>query len=563
MLPTSDNSVTQLTPDEFIQIWKGEAATRERMPDYYGQEPGPNGTTTTVVRLTNVEITGKVVIDGSDSPLMTLHLKGVVFPKLQLTNCPASQILISAKSRFDAIDLIGEKTQVAYLSCSDCQFHSLAIYQGATCNFITIESNAGEPNLAVEGPGTQLGYLKVLRAKLGLLELVKWAVVGEIDVDQSTIRHVKLHENSVVNNLQLSNHSICLALELESVTINERIRIDDSTVNYVWFQVKALLEATIRHATLQQFHYKTLASTTVNIVDSKLITFTLQHIRTGKDGLLQLINCQVNTLQFDTVLNLMSINIKDISPLRSSPYYKYSPCDPFDPAKGPVADWYEQGEFSGPTQINIFNADLGKLLFSSDLSGFDRFTFSNSKIIEMFIAGPRLPEVYTREGENADEQKRIAYNQIKRIYENRGDTITALKYQRLEMEIYRRQLRTHQEERIPGEQFQLLFNQLTNRHGTEWQIPMRLALAISLLGYVLYCVLLFGLDLDGTFRWPLIPYYFEFLNPAHKIDFLKKFDLVTNSWQDTVALLVDALCRIVVPLLLYQMVQAFRKYGKK
>ena len=60
-----------------------------------------------------------------------------------------------------------------------------------------------------------------------------------------------------------------------------------------------------------------------------------------------------------------------------------------------------------------------------------------------------------------------------------------------------------------------------------------------------------------------MPYYFEFVNPTHKIDFLKQFAYSTNTVRDSIALVLDSLCRITVPLLLYQMIQAFRKYGRK
>jgi hypothetical protein len=200
-------------------------------------------------------------------------------------------------------------------------------------------------------------------------------------------------------------------------------------------------------------------------------------------------------------------------------------------------------------------------MFSSDLSKFDRFVFLNSKISEIFVAGPKLPEIETIEGFSLKEQRRIAFNQLKKVYENRGDGVTAMKYQVYEMEIYSKQLASKEEDRISGERFQLGFNKYTNKHGSIWNRPLIFLLAFSILAYSGYWACLYGVS--GQFQPKAIAFYFEFLNPTHKTDFLIDFkNKQFTNWY-ILAILIDYTNRIVIGLLLYQMIQAFRKYGKK
>jgi|GEM_PF-5121175 len=554
------SELTAMTPDDFRSAVEGKPEARGKYPHCFREEEAPGGSTVSVVHFSQIKVSGVIRIADIPGKLPAIYIKNAILDNLLFENCQAGHIYID-NSSFGDINIAGPSTVVEYIRISGGSFKTVAVYDNAKCRFLAIEKNDdGEPNVFVDGPQTVLDYLKFQEAKIGMLELARNATAGEIDIERSVARYIKLFENTSLDNLQITDNSTCLRLDLETVTINERLSIRDSTINYFWFQVKGLLEGNIDNSTIQVLKYKALCSTVFNISYSKMIEFSLQRIRTGKDGLIQLINCAVNTLEFDTVLNLASINIKDLTPLKSLRRYKHYPGDG---GEGAIVDWYETGEFTGVAQINIFNSDIGKTMFSSNLSGFDKFCFSNSKIIEAFIAGPRLPDIYARPGENEDEQKRIAYSQIKRIYENRGDTITAMKYFRLEMEIYHGQLKNNLEDKIPGEKFQLLFNQFTNRHGTEWQKALMVTLLSSVLLYAVYCTLLFGFDFHGHIKWRLLPYYFEFVNPTHKIDFLKQFAYSTNTVRDSIALVLDSLCRITVPLLLYQMIQAFRKYGRK
>jgi hypothetical protein len=370
-----------------------------------------------------------------------------------------------------------------------------------------------------------------------------------------------LKDGATFDNIIIEKKVECYCFSTESIVVKQRILIKEAAFKILTVHTKEVVEININESFIQEFYYKNYISTTLNFRNCEIMLFLLKEMRTGKDGLIQLIDCKISKLKFDTLYNLSSINIRNLKPLKEGKKFKNNITDSIE------IDPYEMTTFAKKeTAIIFLNSDIGKTLFSSDLSKFDKFIFLNSKIIEAFIAGPRLPEVSTTDNENIPlllDQQRIAYNQIKKIYESRGDNVTAMDYQAKEMEVYRRQVINKQDGKIPGESFQLKFNKFTNEYGTQWRKPLFLTIGISLILYLVYYWLLFGFNLKGSFNFSAIPYYFEFLNPTHKTDFIKKFDFATNDTRDTIALLIDYSSRLIVPLFLYQMIQAFRKYGKK
>lgn len=550
---------TTITAAEFVSIWTCEDRDNPDWQEYYEEEDAAYGGKRTVVIFKDVDITGNVFLKDEPSPLLRITLKNSTLRTLNISNCQLSYFTIEATSEVGSIDL-GVDVKVEYLKVSGSAVTNISIWGGGVSDFIILEKQAVVTTISLESEGTKGGYIHVSDSDAGLIEVTNRAAVTDIDISRSRVNYLYVHDYAVADNIKITDNSICLGFKIYLASIREQLYIENSKINNFFIQVRELAEANILQSFIQELEYRTLISTTFNVIDCTLIKFIMQKVRTGKDSLIQLINCKVNDLKFDTVLNLASFNIKNITALKEGEKFKYSN---FDNIGSNKIDRYEMLPFKCQAQLSILSSDMGKIMFSSDLSGFDKFYFANSKIIEAFIAGPKLPALSTIDGENLDEQNRIAYNQIKRIYENRGDNITAMKYQQKEMEIYRRQLINKSEDKIPGEQFQLLFSQFTNRHGTQWQFPLILAISLGIIFYVSYCICLFGLSLHGDFKWALVPYFFEFLNPAHKVNFIKEFSLNNNNGYDNCALIIDAVSRIIIPLLLYQMIQAFRKYGKR
>jgi hypothetical protein len=229
-------------------------------------------------------------------------------------------------------------------------------------------------------------------------------------------------------------------------------------------------------------------------------------------------------------------------------------------------------------EVIISNSDLGKvLIIGCDFSS-STLNFSNSKITDIFLAGTRMPsKVHALDY----EQKRLGYSQIKKIYEARGDNVEANRYLAKEMSSYFNQLIR------PGfslsgikqlisnlpEIFNLGLNFISSNFGQSWFLALVTTLIVSFLSLELF---FYTVGLSATFqlfppRWypeifelDRLNYFWEYLLPLTKIDFLEGECLPLNTRYSTASKTVFYVSKyVVIPYFIYQFIQAFRKHGKK
>lgn len=224
--------------------------------------------------------------------------------------------------------------------------------------------------------------------------------------------------------------------------------------------------------------------------------------------------------------------------------------------------------------FTIKNSDLGKTTFmSSDFSTM-YLDFQSSKITECFISDTSMPyEIKTFEKGDGfikikanPEQERIGYGQLKKIYENRGDSVTALEYYAKEINALLIS------SKIPvAEKINLCLARISTNHGTDWARGLFSTIICAGICFFFLCL---HLNIEPSFTeegWNFfwnnsLSAFIEFLNPLHKtkdiISILKniKSDEVKLTW--TVSL-VGFLSKIFITYFEYQLIQAFRKYGKK
>lgn len=222
----------------------------------------------------------------------------------------------------------------------------------------------------------------------------------------------------------------------------------------------------------------------------------------------------------------------------------------------------------------IKNSDLGKTTFmGSDFSTL-YLDFHSSKITESFLSDTIMPyQIKTfirKEGiitiKDNPEQQRLGYGQLKKIYENRGDGVTALSYYAKEMNALMISPNIRFSERI-----NLFFGRISNNHGTDWILGL---ISTFICGGVCFFFFCFHFNIKPSFTyggWTFfwnnsIPAFLEFFNPLHKTKeiaaILKniKPEAVKLNWDNS---LVDFVSKISITYFEYQLIQAFRKYGKK
>jgi|GEM_PF-1072376 len=212
--------------------------------------------------------------------------------------------------------------------------------------------------------------------------------------------------------------------------------------------------------------------------------------------------------------------------------------------------------------LSFASSDVGKLSFIACNLENASLDFSKSKVIETFIIGSDFPTKF-KEG-NSEEDKVEAYGQIKKTFENRGAQKNALEYYSLEMNALSN---TDAVKKNFWERFNLLLNWASTNHGVSWKRGFISTVLISVGLYTLYICSLSAYVFnpwEAEYRkefWEVASYYFEFINPAHRADIVS-----TNlniSPPTSLSRFVEGGSRIIMAYLIYQLIQAFRKHGKK
>ncbi|MNK40334.1 hypothetical protein D3C87_589800 [compost metagenome] len=259
--------------------------------------------------------------------------------------------------------------------------------------------------------------------------------------------------------------------------------------------------------------------------------------------------CKIGKLEFspsyihkDTILRVLNVSIESLS------------------FNGLVN--YGQLGFSNlelEKELSISRSDLGKTSFiNSNLSDI-KMSFEDSRITDTFFSKGTFPQRIAED----EHQQRQAYAQLKKINEGKGDYLEANHFYAKEMNAF---YRTITWRKNFWEKLNLCFNKYSNDHGQSWQ----LALAVVAIGSSLFfAVYLLGLNIrigsisepeDRDYFLKCLSYLPEFLNPVHRTDEIAKgIGQQASPW----ARLVEGFSRIFIAFAIYQLIQAFRKHGKK
>ncbi len=177
------------------------------------------------------------------------------------------------------------------------------------------------------------------------------------------------------------------------------------------------------------------------------------------------------------------------------------------------------------------------------------------------------------------KQKRLAWGQIKKVYENRGDLVESGRYLAKEMNLHLDSLSWRKDF---WETLNLFVNKWSNNHGQSWKRGIVSTITIATFFYTIYCNLLgynLTLSLNSTSKdtfWEIASFLPEFINPIHKADYianeLQKYEHLKAGLSLTDleeyplprnARFIDTISRIFVGYCVFQLIAAFRKYGKK
>ncbi|MFB9110032.1 hypothetical protein [Flavobacterium gyeonganense] len=113
-----------------------------------------------------------------------------------------------------------------------------------------------------------------------------------------------------------------------------------------------------------------------------------------------------------------------------------------------------------------------------------------------------------------------------------------------------------------GSRISITVSLLYSNHGTDWLKACLVTLVGSLFFFILFVYSLKDVELDPSlsglrifFKTYLLPFFPQFINPLHRIDFMNQTD-VLGTWSS----LVDFFSRIIVSIGIFEIIRSFRKH---
>jgi len=430
-----------------------------------------------------------------------------------------------------------------------------------------------------------LSYSKVIRFMNVEVKETIWAHIKDSSIPQLNLSNCLVNtfkiDHSDINSIYFENHSEIGNIEIENSHVYRIIHRDSSLrhltikaksrIGRIFLQHSKLLEVNVSEASyVGYFQYILDIQTPPHFVfkKSKIAHLDFNNTVLPEFMTLHVTDCKVNRLTLSGFCNYGTIFFSNLMPIGEwEDFKKDNNNDP-----GFIDGVFIFETLTLPSVLRLTASDLGKIQFiNCDLRNFDRFEFSNTKMLDVFVAGSQMPDdnAFCLPNDEKNplkiaEQKRLAYGQFKKIYENRGDVAGSLPYLAYEMEAYRKQLQLEGRWKNRGELVMLWANKISTNYGVSWQRGLALIMVAMIFFYSIFCYLI-GYQFENNSPddmerfWKLVSYAPYYLNPLRDLD---SVSLVKEEDFTPCARIWDFISRIVVAYLVYQTIQAFRKLGK-
>lgn len=228
-------------------------------------------------------------------------------------------------------------------------------------------------------------------------------------------------------------------------------------------------------------------------------------------------------------------------------------------------------------------------LIGNDFQGYDFIAFENSDITSAFIADTSFPDVVKKpieiinkgaesEGDEKkvfykedDRQAKLFFEQLKTVFQKQGNRTEALTYQSKELNAQYK-LISLWDSATTLDKTTLWFGKWSSNFGTSWIRGLGFFGVTSVILFFLLMISTRGVRLIWPWKmtWTDFNYfaghYFEFINPTSYI--WKKWDLLETleggtgevRWGLKALLLFSKVWMVAI---IYQIVQAFRKFGRR
>ncbi|MBL0883185.1 MAG: hypothetical protein IBJ16_07560 [Chitinophagaceae bacterium] len=218
----------------------------------------------------------------------------------------------------------------------------------------------------------------------------------------------------------------------------------------------------------------------------------------------------------------------------------------------------------------VFEAsDLGRSDFINCSLDKAICSFTNSKFSDIFLAETDFPPVIYNKGKTDYVQQQLAFGQLRTVYEKMGDTARSLEYHSRELYAQYRLLKWKSSvfPFINFTKLNLWMNLASNDFGRNWARAILVTVVfVALPFFYLLTISTESYHFDFGISWDkaLIGSFLKFLNPIRNVDVENIFEpfgkQIGVTWRTHT---IDFVSRLLLAYCYYQVIQAFRRYGRK
>ncbi len=515
-------------------------------------------------------------------------------------------------------DIINLSSSTGEINISDSSnAGDIDISGSSIIGYISIRGNSVTGYIIIS-QGSTTGNIRIdNNRKAGNLTIISQSVTGEIHLDKAVLGDISLR-NSFSSSINIEHCENIPELEITNSRTGE-LYIRDSEINSVYlnrFQNSITLSKwniaslRIEHSHLPAFRTTGLAAGEVFISDTHINHLNLGTTNISASCSLTLARCHIYAVQFEYTNVLGPLFLRKLNALKE--LFAFSPDNAHlykideqvaqeNPQEQRSEEYLSRRKklFDGlkdehdrhleamhdlkffTSTFRLVHSSLGKAELSE--CNFSDFTFQyyNTKLVDCFITGTELPDekdVIVHDGRDQlknpswqwHRQRMFFFNQIKRAYENIGDSVAAGQQHALAMNEQKQVLehtrRSTRKKRwkLRFDKFTFTMNAITNNHGENWWRSFWLTVVSGGVVFIFYSLHLwlrqcwyYGLHEDYGhslwYHWQSLPEWFLF---THRFDFMSSD---VGGWGK----LWDVLGRILIGYGIYQFVAAFRRHGKK
>lgn len=450
---------------------------------------------------------------------------------------------------------------------------------------------------------THIGdFLIYSKAVTGHINISNKVRLGNLSIfGKAEIGNVYFENNIEVGNFYLAEYVKTGFLHFNQVSA-KAISLENLTTS-LKIEYCNIPELKILNSELNEFKIGEKCNVNITITDCRINYLKIVKMIFKKDSTLSMNNVSLFAFIIDEVDIHGQFTFRRIQSLYK-PYRHLRNLTRFflnDSIKRSLEELFKLQGVSKST-IRISYTSLGNTEFiDCDLNGFERFEFNNSRITEVFISGGSIPEenvyIHGSEADSADwfDQKISFFNQLSSVFQRQGDTYRAINYRSKSSKFQRKLLEKKLAERsslfdslfkFSGwvsnlkftqwitnwfrrradilELLPFVLNNLSNRHGENWGRALVFIITSSVALYMIIIATTESWSFHWSMNpahvnWTLIGAYFDFINPVRPFDFYD--NLVSN--KHAFLPLLDLLSRVIIGYGIYQLIQAFRRYGRK